>query len=131
MAHIDVTLSEQGAGEWVSDMDEISVSQGDSVTISSIGDRVHVFFSLALLSIVSPRPPAKVSIDGGHNFSFTFESSAIGAYYIAYGPGDSMPFDFPSDESQVVALIPTFVAPPPPPPPPAPFSGPNTTPQGN
>ncbi len=83
----------------------VAVTSGDTITFSTIdGSSAYLFFSPGAAAVLSPAPstPTKVSSTA---VSFTFTSSAPGAYSVFFETSaDATPPDFPVIPSGQLAL---------------------------
>jgi len=104
MASTTITISSQD-GVLVPSQPSVPVASGDTVTFSSQGVSATLFFSPGAIAILNPSPSAPVTIAAGGNTSFTFTSSAPGAYSVYFEPNaSSPPASFPVQPSNLLLL---------------------------
>lgn len=85
MAHTQITLSNDN-GVLMPSQSSVPVVQGDSVAFSaSDGTAVMLFFSPDAGAILSPAPSGPAAVPVGGSTTFTFTSSAQGAYSVFFG----------------------------------------------
>jgi plastocyanin len=103
MANTDVKLvfNSEG-GVYIPATASVRVVSGDTITFfTSDGSPVQLYFSPDALSVLSPTSANPHSIPAGQKASFTFKSSAPGAYSVFFEPqGKSPNSSFPGGMSQ-------------------------------
>jgi len=107
MANTDVVLvfNSEG-GVYIPATTAVSVVAGDTVSFStSDGSAVQLFFSSDAVSVLSPAPANPSLIPAGQKASFSFRSSAPGAYSVFFEPQGKTPTsNFPTGVSQQLQL---------------------------
>lgn len=105
MANSNVLLIANN-GVYVPNLPSVAVVAGDTVSFAtSDGSAVLLFFSSDAASVLSPAPGNSFQLAAGATASFTFTSSASGAYSVYFGAsGDSAPSSFPTQVSQNLML---------------------------
>lgn len=107
MANTDVVLvfNSEG-GVYVPAVAAVPVVSGDTVSFStSDGSPVQLFFSPGAMSVLSPMSANPFTIPAGQKASFSFTSSAPGAYSVFFEPqGNSPHSNFPTGVSQQLQL---------------------------
>ncbi len=107
MANTDVKLVFDGeGGVYIPAIASVPVVSGDTITFfTSDRSAVQLYFSPDALSVLSPASANPHSIPGGQKASFTFKSSAPGAYSVYFEPeGKSPASSFPAGVSQQLQL---------------------------
>jgi len=106
MADTNVVLINND-GVYVPSVPSVGVNAGDTVSFSTNdGSAAALFFSPAAAAVVSPSPGSPAPVPAGGSASFTFNSSAPGAYSVfAAGSGASAPASFPNEVSQSLFVL--------------------------
>ena|SRR6266700_3154071 len=107
MANTDVKLvfNSEG-GVYIPAIASVPVVSGDTITFSTNdGGPVQLFFSQDAMAALSPMSAKPYTIPAGQKASFTFKSSAPGAYSVFFEPeGKSPNSSFPTGVSQLIQL---------------------------
>lgn len=105
MANSNVLLIDNN-GVYVPSQPSVAVNAGDTISFAtSDGSAVLLFFSSDAASVLSPAPGSAFQLAAGATASFTFTSSAPGAYSVYFGASsDSAPASFPTQVSQQLLL---------------------------
>jgi hypothetical protein len=90
MAHTDIILTEQ-RGVFTPSQPQVSVVKGDSISFSTSGVPVALFFSSAAAAVLSPAPSVPTMVAAGGKTEFTFTSSDAGAYSVFFETSASEP----------------------------------------
>lgn len=91
MAHTEISLLAED-GSYIPSVGSISVVSGDSFSIStSDGNPGYLFFSPDAAAILSPAPGSAYALAQGGKASFSFTSSAGGAYSVFFGSAANTP----------------------------------------
>lgn len=91
MAHTDITLNAED-GNYIPSVGSITVVSGDSFSITtSDGKPGYLFFSPAAAAVLALGPGSGTPLAQSGKASFTFTSSAVGAYSVFFGDSASTP----------------------------------------
>lgn len=107
MANTDVLIAYNSeGGVYIPAAATVSVVSGDTVSFStSDGSPVQLFFSPDAASVLSPAPANPCIMAAGQKVSFTFMSSAPGAYSVFFEPVGKTPnAAFPTGVAQQLQL---------------------------
>jgi len=103
MANTTVTVSPNQIGLPAPDTRAVHVTQGDTLTIEASDCDPTIFFSPGVAAVLSPQPDDSIDLSDGDSLTFTFTTSAPGAYEIDVGNGGVMhPRDFVTFRSSAV-----------------------------
>lgn len=105
MANSNVILVNNN-GVYVPNLPSVAAVAGDTISFAtSDGSAVLLFFSSDAASVLSPAPGSAFQLAAGATASFTFTSSAPGAYSVYFGAtADSAPASFPTQVSANLLL---------------------------
>lgn len=102
MANTDIIISSRG-GVLVPSQPSVPVVEGDTIGFSTAaGMAATLFFSPDAAAILDPAPAGPVAIPAGGSTSFTFTSTAEGAYSVFLG--SKVPIRFPLQRSNLLLL---------------------------
>jgi hypothetical protein len=105
MANTTVTVSPNSIGLPAPDTRAVHVVQGDTLTIEASDCDPTIFFSPGVTAVLSPAPDPSMDMSDGDSLTFTFTTSAPGAYEIDVGQGGMMhPGDFSTFHSNAVVF---------------------------
>jgi len=108
MATLDVVLRDE-MGLRVPSVSKVTVTAGAQVTFKAAGGADSaLYFSPATVSILSPKPGARVNLAGGNSVTYTFSGAGPGSYgVVALAPQDPPPsrFDFGSPGNPPILVI--------------------------